>query len=221
MPLDTIPKGLPNVPNVPGVPPLDRLNDKIALLEPANIFTSSLQKVPYLRGILQASQAEVWGIFEKSGNQVIIADVFSELSRSAPSKIARFYVEEGTFANYNKVVDPDEVTVVLVKTGTYGQLNVYLEEIETLRKSIDLYDVVTPEKTLTNVNLESFDYSRTKQNGVNLIQFNLHFVEIREVALAYSTKTVPIAATSQDKGQQQAKEPRVSILSKLKTATGA
>ena len=220
MPIPTVPKGLPTVPNVPGVPPLDRLGDKSALLEPANVFSSSIQKVPYLRGILQAASAEKWGVFNKGGDQVIVSESFSELSFNGPAKIARFYVEKGTFANYNKVIDPDETTVVLIKTGTYYELGTYIDEVEKLRQSVELYDIVTPERSLTNVNLESFDYSRRRSEGVNLIQFNLHFIEIREVELAYSTETIPIASSSQDRGQQQAKEPRVSILSKLQTAVG-
>lgn len=218
MPLPTIPKGLPDVPDVPGVPPLDRLGNKVALLEPANIFQSSIQKVPYLRGVLQAAQAEVWGIFTKGGEQVIVPDVFNDLSHSAQTKVARFYVEEGTFANYNKVEEAEETTVVLIKTGTYEQLTEYLEEVRAIKSSIELYDIVTPERSITDVNLESFDYTRTRSGGTNMITFNLHFVEIREVAIAYSTRTIPVAAQSQDRGQQQPKEPNVSILSKLQTA---
>jgi hypothetical protein len=222
MPLPTVPKGaFPNVPNVPGVPPLDRLGGKIAFLEPANIFSSQLLRVPYLQGILQAAKAEVWGVFNKASESVIVANVFMELSQSSASKIARFYVEDGTFANYNKVQEPDETTIVMVKTGTAAELGQYISEVEALKRSTELFDIVTPERILKDVNLETYDYARRRDDGVNLITFNMNFIEIREVALTYSNRTIPSAAALQDRGQQQPKEPRVSLLSKLQTAVGA
>lgn len=221
MPLPVIPKNVfPNVPDVPGVPPLDRLDTKIAFLEPANVFSSQLQKVPYLRGILKAAQAEKWGVFKKDGTAVIVANVFMEMSHTASSKIARFFVEQGTFANYNKVNESDETSIVMIKTGTFAELGEYINEVDALKKSTELFDIVTPEKTFTDVNLESFDYARRQSDGVNLIQFNMQFVEIRQVALAFSNKTIPSAASLQDRGQQQPKAPRVSVLSKLKTTVG-
>lgn len=221
MPLPTIPKNFfPNVPNVPGVPPLDRLGDKIAFLEPANVFSSQLQKVPYLRGILQAAKAEVWGVFNKGGDQVIEATVFEEMSRDATSKIARFFVEEGTFANYNKVQEPDETSIIMIKTGTAAELGVYMSEVEALKRSVDLFDIVTPERSLTDVNLESYNYARRRADGVNMITFNMSFVEVRQVALAYSNNTIPSASPLQDRGQQQLKEVRTSVLSKLTAFAG-
>lgn len=221
MPLPTIPKSpFPNVPNVPGVPPLDRLAGKQAFLEPANVFSSQLQKVPYLRGILQAANAEVWGVFDSNNEKVIVATTFVELGHNASSKIARFFMEQGTFANYNKVNESNETSILMIKQGTFDELGVYINEVEALKRSTGLFDIVTPERVFTSVNLESYDYKRSVADGVNMIAFNMHFVEVREVALAYSTRTVPEAATNQDRGLQQAKEPRTSIASKLRAAAG-
>ena len=221
MPLPVIPKDVfPNVPNVPGVPPLDRLGNKFALLEPSNVFSSQLQKVPYLRGILQAAKAEVWGVFNKDGDQVIVANVFEEMSRDASAKVARFFVEEGTFASYNKVNNPDETTIIMVKTGTAYELGTYMSEVEALKKSTELVDIITPERSLTDVNLESYNYARRRADGVNMITFNLSFVEVRQVTLAYSNRTIPSASALQDRGQQQAKAVRTSVLSKLSTFAG-
>ncbi len=216
-----IPKNVfPNVPNVPGVPPLSRGASQQALLEPANVFTSQLRRVPYLQGILQAASAEVWGIFTKDGTRVLEADTFQEASVNANGKVARFFLERGSFANYNKVDESDEVGVVMIKTGTFDELGEFLDELESIKNSIDLYDVVTPERAHTDVNLESYNYSRTRQDGVNMIVCDLSFVEIRQRALEFTNVTIPDGATTQDRGLQQAEEPQQSVLFQLAGGIG-
>lgn len=221
MPLPIVDKTLfPNVPNVPGVPPLTRLNDKILFLEPANIFTSQLNRVPYLSGILQYAFADVWGIFDEDGNQILVADTLFELSQDASTKVSTFLIEEGTFSNYNKVDHSENTTIVLIKTGSPSTLSTYISEIEALKVSTDLVSIVTPERTFTSRNLESYSYNRRTIEGTNSITFRLNFIEIREVSLAFSTRTIPSASYMQDRGQQQPQDINESILSKLITGLG-
>jgi len=216
MALPIVDKSLfPNVPELPGVPSINRLNDKILFLEPANVFTSQLNRVPFLRGILQYAFADVWGVFDSTGEQIIVADTFFELNQSSASKVSTFLIEEGTFANYNKVDQSDETTIVMIKTGSPSELGDYISEVEKLKLSLDIVSIVMPERTLKSRNLESYSYDRRNSDGTNSIVFRLNFIEVREVSLTFSTRTIPAASTMQDRGQQQPKEVEVSTLAKF------
>ncbi len=202
----------PNIPNVPGVPAVGRTNTKVALLEPGNVFSAAVLRVPYLQGILQAASSEKWGLYDKQGLLALEPTTVVDINRSSSSKIARFPVESGSYANYNKVQESDEVIITMIKSGTYSELSDFISRLESIKKDLNLYDVVTPEKTILNINVESFDYPRTISDGVTLISFTISAVEIREVSQAFSGTTIPSIAKSVGRGKQQPQKPRTSLL---------
>ena len=203
---------LPNIPNVPGVPQVNRLNTKVAFLEPGNVISAAVIKVPYLQGILQASSSERWGIYDIDGNLILEPTTIMSIEDSSPSKVTTIKIEGGSFASYNKVQESEKYQVTMIKSGTFSELKDFKAQLRKLKQSTELLNVVTPEDTRLSSTLESFTNNRSTADGVNMIVFNTTWVEIREVSLAFSTTTIPTVAASTSRGKQQPQKPRSSLL---------
>src|SRR6202022_429710 len=81
----------------------------------------------------------------------------------------------------------------------------FINALDAAANSLDLYTIVTPEKTYANANIKSWDYRREISNGPNIIIADLYLREIRQTATAaFSSPQSPSAANVQSQGQVQA-----------------
>lgn len=209
MALPIIPKPpFPNVPNALGVPTLKR---------------NGLQ-TPVARAIISKIQGEIWralttesnwGIFSTDNKPLVIADSVLEVSYKNASKIAQHPVAEGSFASYNKVASPFEITLRLTKGSglkTLGEIaNVlqngignigkgavnarteFLDTIDELSKSTQLVHIVTPEKTYIGCNIIEYDYRREQSNGAHMLIVDIKIAEVRETKAVYSKQQAPVS----------------------------
>lgn len=177
MPIISVPQ-FPDVPNLPGVPNITR--------NPLAAITTLT--APLISGFL-GSFASVWGVFDDSGNQVLTPDTFLGIDYENSRRISNFPIEQGSFASYNKVNDPFVGTVRMAVGGTLAAREQFLQALQALADSIDLYTLVTPEASYANVNLERYDYRRDARNGAGVIVASCRFVEIRQAQTAYSGQT--------------------------------
>lgn len=187
----------PNVPLAAGVPVLVR----IAGSTPANPVLGVISSA-----IWQAIQNEQqWGIFDKDGkplsagkfsgaagilaNAVGLDPVLSTVSVgiNADSRIADFPVERGGFATYNKVIVPKEQLVTIAFSGTESQRAELYAKLDAAQKSTDLYSVVVPEATYTDVNIVRVTNARTAQKGANMLYFDLYLKEVRQVTARFAS----------------------------------
>lgn len=187
----------PNVPLAAGVPVLAR----IAGSTPANPVLGVISSA-----IWQAIQNEQqWGIFDKDGkplsagkfsgaagilaNAVGLEPVLSTVSVgiNADSRIADFPVERGGFATYNKVIVPKEQLVTIAFSGTESQRAELYAKLDAAQKSTDLYSVVVPEATYTDVNIVRVTNARTAQKGANMLYFDLYLKEVRQVTARFAS----------------------------------
>lgn len=176
----------PLVPKAPGVPPLLRKNS--STVAAAVLLTKDAV------GALLGAPAK-WGVF-KDGVQVIMPDSFISLDDKAEWQVPQYPLEEGGFQSYNKVTLPFEDHVVMTKGGSEADRRTFLALIDQISASTDLYDIVTPEKTYSNVNITRRDMYRDAQRGVSLLTVTLFFQEIRSSASAQFTQTNIAAAPS-------------------------
>jgi hypothetical protein len=168
----------PNVPNLPGVP---------AVLRGPLLAQVATLAAPIIGGFLD-SFAPVWDILDSGGNSVIAPDTFLGIEYQNTRSISSYPLEAGSFASYNKVNDPFRATVRMATGGTLADREGFLADMQRMADSLDLYTIVTPEGSYSNVNLERFDYRREARNGANMIIVAAHFVEIRQAApMAYSS----------------------------------
>ena len=189
-------------PNFPGVPAL--LNNPL----PA----AALVAAPLISNLLDMF-SQKWGIFyslpgEKIGTQAIVPDSFLDLDYSNGANIPTFPQEQGAFASYNKVQNPRSFTISVSKGGSKKDMTDFLTKLESLQATLDLFTIVTPNRSYARANIDKIDYKRSSYNGAGIIVASLHFTEIRQASAAFSspgkintTATVPSAQVVLDNGQ--------------------
>ena len=139
-----------------------------------------------------------WGIYDSGGAQAVPFDTFFALNRKDESKVTVYPTEPNGFFTYNRVESPQAVGVILGISGSSATLGAALEALKKLKSGTDLVSVVTPEATLVDYTLESYDYQRDAASGVDRLLVSLSLVEIRQVAPEYSNETIPAPKQAAD-----------------------
>lgn len=140
-----------------------------------------------------------WGIF-LNGEPVVDADCVVSFEYRQDWKISDYPVEQGGFESYNKVATPYDVRVRYANGGSEQNRQALLTTAETIGASLDLYSVVTPEKTYRSANVTHYDYRRTSNNGVGLIQVEFWLEEVRVTAVTTFSNTKTPAGSGNVKG---------------------
>lgn len=206
----------PNVPNVSGVPQVLRA---FPAAPPAPLPTV-VGVASLLRAFLVPSQ---WGIFKTKVEQnsrtetlptgevmfspvvvtarevpVVEPDSFLTFGFHQEWSITTAPVQQGAFADFNRVASPFEVQVRMTKGGTVAQRRTFLDQIEAL-STTQLYDILTPEKRYLRCNFIRSEISRRQEKGAyQLSEVDVFFREIRVVESAYSRTSLvaPHAASA-------------------------
>lgn len=197
----------PNVPNVPGVPPLPR--DPFAIA--AGVVLLAADAI----GIFGTSLNPEWGIF-KSGVPVVIADNVVSVDFKRDWNLADFPIEQGAFESYDKVQVPFDARVRFSAGGAAEDREALLISVQRVAASLDLFDVVTPEITYTNVNVVHYDYRRQARGGLGLLVVDVWCQEVRVTATAtFSNTQAPASASAVNDGTVQTTAAASAQVSKL------
>lgn len=204
MPVLSVPQ-FPNVPNVPGVPALLRAAGA-SLPLPVLALANSLG----LPDILQKPQ---WGIFDQSGNAVLVGDSVVGLDFRKEYRISDYPVEDGGFQSYDKVATPFDARVRFTVGGAFSGLSAingvltgtlsgalagisgtaaitaFLAALDTALGSLQLYSVITPEVSYPSANVIHYDYRREARNGATMLTVDVWVREVRMTAAAQFTNT--------------------------------
>jgi hypothetical protein len=159
-----------------------------------------------------------WGIFNQYGIPIMLADTVHSLKYQNNSQIAQAPVEKGSFASYNKVQNPYQATVTMIRGGgDAGMRGLFIAQLEALSKSTLLFHVITPEYVHINAAITGYDYARDPNAGARMIVANIHLEEVREAKVTYETKETknPEDSPQVDGGEQQTSEAGQSILSRV------
>lgn len=188
----------PDVPTVAGVPPLAGvpITDVLTLLTGDGAGVSTLVADPQ------------WGLFDDSGNAVVLADSVIGFDYAKEYRVSNYPVEEGSFASYNKVEEPYDIRILLAKGGNDGDRAAFISELQAAEASLDLYTVITPDATYVNANVVRTSYGRHASNGVSLIVADVQIEEIRPAASStFSNTASPAGAAQQSGGTVQPQTP--------------
>jgi hypothetical protein len=182
------------IPAIPGVPQLPPGVNIPALTALATQAVSGL--------LCQASQSPpAWGIFDDQGNQVIVPDSVLELSHHREFNVSDYPIQKGSFADYNKVIRPQEVHLRLSKGGSVDDRSGFLQQIDSASQSLALYTVASPERAYQNMNLDRYDIVRRGAQGAAfLTEVDVHFVEILQVQAQYTN--TPVLPNAQSEAAQ-------------------
>lgn len=194
----------PNVPRLPGVPQLLRSPEFPA--SPGPVLASVVAAARLLRALVATPK---WGIYKQTKEPtteadgvptvtvrgrlrpVITPDSVLDFGYRTEYDVSDYPVEDGAFMSYNKVANPFEASVRLSKGGTESQRRDFLEQIEKVVASLDLFYILTPERKYENVNLYRFELTRRGAGGAYfLTEVDLYFREIRTVTAQYTNSSI-------------------------------
>lgn len=163
--------GFIDVPNVPGVPPL---------LQPAGAPAIALPTLLTTDSATVGSQfPEQWGVFDQGGSPVIIFDTVVKVEYRQGWVIADFPLEQGAFESYDKVQTPYDVRIRFAAGKNVENRKALIQSVKERAGDLNLYTVITPEDVLPSVNVQHFDYVRTRENGLGVLQLELWLLQIR------------------------------------------
>lgn len=214
----------PNVPQLPGTPQLNR----------SNAFPASTP--PQLGGALALGrlaqaflQKNVWGIFRDHSDDpperdpstgeilpvltvsgeppVIVPDSFRTFNYKSEFDVTDAPTEQGGFASYNKVNNPYELVVRLTKSSSRRARAEFLETLESISRSLDLYKVVTDVRVYERLNITRYEIRRDEARGAHFLQeIDVYFREIRLVQSDYSN-----TATNTTNAKRPGATPTVNV----------
>lgn len=153
--------------------------------------------------------ASEWTIYDAETGDAVTFKAFLGADVTSESKIITSPVEQGSFVAYNKTQSPFEVSVEGAISGEPDQLNAALEALDGMTRDTRLYNIVTPDRVYKSVNLYKLEYSRTADDGADLIVFSARFAEIRQAVGMYGAASVRLGKRS-NRGRQQAPEESVA-----------
>jgi hypothetical protein len=113
-----------------------------------------------------------------------------EFSATRESRLPDEPIEKGSFATYNRVIDPVTIQCKLAVKGGAAELQSKVDRLTALSQNDEKITLTTPEQSYPNMMLESFDYRRDANNGRGVLYVDLRFKEIREVKSQQTTTSV-------------------------------
>ena len=174
----------PNVPNLPGVPPLAR-----SALSAVSTVQGLVAAVGTTLQFFQGKQpGPLWGVYDSNFKSVVTADSFLSFRNKKSTRIADFPVQDGAFNTYNKVRVPYTAFIRVSRGGSVSDRADLYNQLDALIASLDLFSILTPEKTFLNVNMEDYEIVReSNKDAFFFTQVDLSFREIQPVVAVYTT----------------------------------
>jgi hypothetical protein len=165
-----------------------------------------------------------WTLINEKAEKVVRFTSFFEIEYRNEGKALSYPVEEGAFANYNKVQKPGGIKVTLGIEGAEADFDEALRSLDFYQKEAERLFVSTPATYYDGYTLESYSYRRTIQSGAGMLIVELTLVEVKEVETRTTTTVIskpknPTSSGKVNTGRVQTKEPDQSTLSGM-TGTG-
>ena len=159
--------------------------------------------------IAAGSAAPQWGLFDSGGNDVIGADSVNTVEYRKEYNVSTFPIEQGGFASYNKVEKPYDARIAYLQGGSQSDRNNFIDTLESVVASLDLYTLIMPEFSWQNANVVHYELATRKSDtGVTLLRAELWVQEIRQAsAPTFSNTAQPSGADSVNDGAVQPFSP--------------
>src|SRR6185312_851068 len=147
-----------------------------------------------------------WGVFGRNGQVIITADTVISLDFRKDWTVADYPLEQGAFTSYDKVENPSETRIGFWSGGSLANRQALLRSIKAVAGDFNLYDVVTPEETFTNMNITHYDYRRV-DGKAGFVSVVVWFQQIRVTVESATSTAEPNGAPTVNDGQVQPQTP--------------
>lgn len=141
-----------------------------------------------------------WTLLDEAGFTALTFTSFIDIDCRNTGQALAYPTELGGFANYNKVESPLEIKVTLALQGTNSDFEYALSKLgEYKRKAVTLA-VSTPACLYGSMTLESYSYTRSRDNNAGMLTVELGLKEVRNVKTQVAARgiTSPKNPTSAD-----------------------
>lgn len=206
----------PNVPKLPGVPQLLRSPQFPPGPPPVvgaviaigrlwqSLFTQPLWAI-YKQAEVEPQETDE-GVEQVTvvadREPVVVPDSFLTFGIRNEYSVSDYPVQRGAFMSYNKVANPYEPFVRMSKGGSLQERKAFLDSLDAIVGTLDLYDILTPEKTYLGVNVLRYELVREGAKGAYFFSaVDLYFREIRQVESVYTTSSADTANAQQSSAQ--------------------
>lgn len=195
----------------------------LLLIDSALLISRSLQPQwgIYLNGspIIASSLAQLLGVGSLLGALNSVSSLFGgsnvsnqfsvvDFEHKRDWTISDYPVEDGGFQSYDKVELPFDVKMRIAAGGSISNRQALINTVESIGKSLELFDVVTPERIYASCSVDHSSYHRTATNGVGLIIVDIWLREIRVTATTTFSNTMsPANAAQKNIGSVQPQAP--------------
>ena len=132
-------------------------------------------------------QVLAWAILDKSGNPLCDYDSVDDFSEDAAASVPFEPQENGKLYAYDKVSQPQQITVTLLFSGNYAAQEEAIAKIDAALNSVETYTVVTPTTVRSNMTLIGVSSMRSSSSGANLLSVDLTFQEVRSATVGGKT----------------------------------
>lgn len=145
--------------------------------------------------------------------KIIVPDTVPRFEFRGDRRISDYPVEQGAFSAYNKVKVPFEIRTTMICSGlNYAQnaisslgLNLgqgfmqksdFIDTLDYMLDTTDLFTIVTPDKAYENCNMEHYDYKRETRNGATMLIIEAWFREVPVTGSATYSSGGPVNSDS-------------------------
>lgn len=148
-----------------------------------------------------------WAILDAKGNPICDYDSIDDLGEDVSAVVPVEPQENGALYAYDKVAQPQQITVTLLFSGDYAAQEAAIAKIDAALQGLEAFTVVTPTTVRSNMTLIGVSSMRSSSSGANLLSVDLTFQEVRSAtvggkAAAWSPKK-ETGANKVDCGKKQ------------------
>lgn len=144
----------------------------------------------------------VWYIIRFDGlgrfYEALTPDNFISIDYTASQNISNYPIEQGQFATYNKINNPNQATLKVSVGGSESRKNDFLNDVEKMARSFDYFEVVAPSGTYKNLTVDRYEYRREVSGGLGVLVVTIHFVEIMSAKITEQAVTPKNASAKKE-----------------------
>jgi alpha-L-fucosidase len=152
-----------------------------------------------------------WTLLDEGGGTAVTFTSFVDIDLRNEGQALSYPIEEGSFANYNKVDTPLDIRVTLATQGSNADFEYILAKLDEYKREAVKLSVSTPSALYESMTLETYSYKRSREANAGMLTVELSLIEVREVQTQVTTTVIskpknPTSSGKTNTGKTQTQE---------------